>query len=109
MSSDQIILDNRGVAWIAGANVKVVEVVLDHVQGQSPEQIHENHPNLALAQIRAALAYYSEHPLEIDALIRQGQERYEAGYAKPENQAWREKMLLRAAAGQAALKEEAAA
>ena len=39
-------LDERGVAWIAGANVKVAEVVLDKIAyGSSPEEIHFQHPN----------------------------------------------------------------
>ncbi len=34
-------LDHRGVAWIAGTRVKVIEVVLDKIAyGWSPEEIH---------------------------------------------------------------------
>lgn len=109
MNTDIIYLDERGVAWISDTNTKVVEVILDHVQGQSWEQIHAEYPHLSLAQIRAAVVYYGEHTQEIDTLMRQWQARYETEYAKPENQAWREKMRLRAAAKHAMLKEESAA
>ena len=90
--------DERGVAWIDDTNVKVVEVVLDHVQGNSPEHIHEEYPHLALAQIYAALAYYYDNRQEMDALMQQWQARYDEEYAKPENQALREKIRARAAA-----------
>ena len=37
----QIELDARGVAWIRGTKVKVIEVVLDKIAyGSSPEEIH---------------------------------------------------------------------
>lgn len=67
----QIELDNQGVAWIAGANVKVTEVVLDKMaHGWSPEEIHFQHPHLSLAQIHAALTYYYENQSHLDAQIR---------------------------------------
>ena len=50
----QIELDERGIAWLAGTRVKVLEVVLDKIAyGSSPEAIHFQHPNLSLAQIPA--------------------------------------------------------
>jgi hypothetical protein len=37
-------LDDPGVAWIAGANTKVIEVVLDKLAyGWSPEEMHLQH------------------------------------------------------------------
>ena len=99
--------DERGVAWIDDTNVKVVEVVLDHVQGNSPEQIHEEYPHLSLAQIYAALAYYYDNRQEIEALRQQWQASYEAGYAQSSNHAWRDELRLRAAAKRAILKEDA--
>jgi uncharacterized protein (DUF433 family) len=65
-------LDERGVAWIDDTNIKVVEVVLDkRAYGWSPEEIHTQHPDLSLAQIHAALSYYYDHQLAIDAYIEQ--------------------------------------
>ena len=70
----QIELDDRGIAWIAGTKVKVVEVVLDKLAyGSSPEEIHSQHPNLSLAQIHGALTYYYEHQ-DNDEQIRRGLE-----------------------------------
>ena len=66
----QIEVDPHGEAWIAGTNVKVIEVVLDKVaHGWSPEEIHFQHPHLTLAQIHGALTYYYEHQAQFDELI----------------------------------------
>ena len=63
-------LDTDGVAWIVGANTKVIEVVLDKMaHGSSPEEMHFQYPHLSLAQIHAALSFYYEHQSEIDAQI----------------------------------------
>ena len=71
----QIEIDDRGIAWIGGTNVKVVEVVLDKIAyGWSPEEIHFQHPHLSLAQIHAALTYYYENQTHMDAQIRRGLE-----------------------------------
>ena len=62
--------DERGVAWIDGKNIKVVEVVLDHLAyGWSADAIHEQHPQLSLAEIHSALAFYYDHTAEFDAQI----------------------------------------
>lgn len=67
----QIELDDRGVAWISGTKVKVVEVVLDKIAyGSSPEEIHFQHPHLSLAQIHGALTYYYENQEKVDEQIR---------------------------------------
>lgn len=66
----QIEIDDQGVAWIVGANTKVIEVVLDKIAyGWSPEEIHFQHPHLSLAQIHSALAYYYENKERLDAEI----------------------------------------
>jgi uncharacterized protein (DUF433 family) len=68
-------LDEHGVAWIEGANVKVAEVVVDRLAyGWSPEEIHFQHPHLSLAQIHSALGYYYDHQATLDAQIA-GQEK----------------------------------
>ena len=60
--STLIELDQRGVAWIIGTKVKVIEVATDKLaHGSSPEEMHLQYPHLSLAQMYAALAYYYEH------------------------------------------------
>jgi uncharacterized protein (DUF433 family) len=71
----QIEPDERGIASIGGTRTKVTEVVLDKIAyGWSPEEIHFQHPHLALAQIHAALTYYYENQTELDEQIRLGLE-----------------------------------
>ena len=60
-------LDERGAAWIADSNVKVIEVAIDHAAYDwDAEEIHAAHPHLPLAQIHAALSYYHDHKAEMD-------------------------------------------
>lgn len=72
-TAPHIHLDSRGVAWVDDTNTKVVEVALDRIaHGWSPEEIHFQHPHLSLGQIHAALGYYYDHQVEMDADIRRG-------------------------------------
>jgi uncharacterized protein (DUF433 family) len=69
-------LDDQGRAWLDATNVKVIEVVLDHLAyGWNAETIQENHPHLSLAQVYAALAWYYDHQAEMDTEIEQQEER----------------------------------
>src|SRR2546423_1965011 len=89
-------LDDTGVPWIAGANTKVVEVVLDKkAYGWSPEEMHRQHPHLSMAQIHAALAYYYEHQAEVDADIERRDRYVEELRAQQKNQFTREELLRR--------------
>ena len=66
-----VLIDGHGHAWIDNTNIKVVEVVRDHLAyGWSPEEIHWQQPHLSLAQVYAALAYYHDHRDSMDAEIR---------------------------------------
>ena len=69
-SYEHIMMDDRGVPVISGANTKVVEVVgLARFHHLAPEEICEELPHLTLGQIHSALAYYWDHQDEIDADI----------------------------------------
>jgi uncharacterized protein (DUF433 family) len=75
-------LDENGRAWIDTTRVKVIEVVLDHLAyGWTPEEMHLQHPNLSVAQLYAAMAYYHEHRTEIDAQIESGVSRADSLHA----------------------------
>jgi uncharacterized protein (DUF433 family) len=64
--------DERGVAWIADTNTKVIEVVMDQAAyGWDAEEIHAAHPHLSLAHIHAARSYYSDHNGELDGQMQQ--------------------------------------
>jgi uncharacterized protein (DUF433 family) len=67
---DHIALDERGIAYIGGSQLKVTDIVIDSEHwGLSAREIQENYPRLSLAQIHAALAYYHDHKTEIDRQI----------------------------------------
>ena len=71
VATTHIDIRENGVAWIAGANTKVIEVVLDKIAyGWNPEEIHFQHPHLSMAQIHATLAFYYENQQEIDAEVQ---------------------------------------
>ena len=48
-----------GKPHIAGTRIRVIDVYVWHeLQGQTPDEIVSNHPELSLANVYAALAYY---------------------------------------------------
>ncbi|MSP39851.1 MAG: DUF433 domain-containing protein [Deltaproteobacteria bacterium] len=64
---EHIILTDAQIPMIAGTNMKVVELVLNHLaHGWSPEELHFQHPTLSMGQIHSALAYYWDHKTELD-------------------------------------------
>jgi uncharacterized protein (DUF433 family) len=65
-----IVIDDKGVARIAGKRMRVIDVVLDRLAyGLNPDQIRDERPHLSLAEIHAAFAYYYDHKSELDAVI----------------------------------------
>lgn len=74
-----IVLDEKGVARIAGSRSRVIDIVLDkQAHGMSPEQIHEAYSHLSLAQVYAAFAYYYDHQAELDREIERRLKEVEA-------------------------------
>ncbi len=67
---NHISLDASGTAWVRDKNVKVLEIVQDHLAyGWSADTIHEQHPGLSLAEVHSALAFYYDHTAEIEKQI----------------------------------------
>lgn len=65
-----VILDELGVAWIAGSTMKVVELVMaQRAHGWSPEEIAFQFPHLDMVQVHGALAYHRDHQSELDEEI----------------------------------------
>ena len=65
---EHVVLDENGVAWIEGANTKLVELVAAaKAHGWSPEELAYQHPHLTLGQVHSALAYYWDHREVLDA------------------------------------------
>ena len=62
-----ISLDSASVPVLTGTQVKVVEIVLDHLaHGADAEEIQRQFPFFSLGQIYSALAYYYDHQEKID-------------------------------------------
>jgi len=90
--------DDQGRAWIDDANVKVIEIVLDHIAyGWTAEAIQENHPSLTRAQVYAALAWYYDHQVDLDAEIERQSARLEAFRASAKPSPLARRALLRRA------------
>ena len=69
-SYERIRLNDKGVPFVAGTTMKVVELVMaQKAYGWSPEELHFQHPYLSMSQIYSALAYYWEHKEKLDADI----------------------------------------
>jgi len=89
-------LDERGVAWIADSNVKVIEVAMDHTAyGWDAEEIHAAHPHLPLAQIHAALSYYHDHKPGLDEQMTRQMENYRRHRAESPRQLTRAELQAR--------------
>lgn len=65
-----IAMGSDNVPIVAGTQVKLVEIILDHLaHGSDAQEIHREFPHLSLGQIHSALAYYYDHQDELDAEI----------------------------------------
>jgi uncharacterized protein (DUF433 family) len=71
----------NGHPLIAGTGVSVRVIAIDSNRGLSPEEIAADRPQLSLAQVFAALAYYHANKPEIDADIEAEAHAYEDGAA----------------------------
>ena len=70
LASSHITIDQDGVARIDDTRMKVVHLIKEKIARKaSVEQLHEAYSHLSLAQIYAALAYYHDHQVELDAQI----------------------------------------
>ena len=63
-----------GKPRIAGHRIRVQDVVIWTEQEQSPDEIVADFPQLSLADVYAALAYYHDHREDIDRDIREDEE-----------------------------------
>jgi len=71
-------LDENGTAWLGDTGVKVIHLVREHIHWHwEALQILQNHPDLTLAQIHAALSYYYEHQAEFNEIIEREEQEAE--------------------------------
>ena len=94
VSVGRIRLDEEGVAWIDGTQVKIIELAIDKLaHGSSPEEMRFQYPHLSLAQIHAALAYYYDHQAELDSEIERRLKYADDLAARDRESPLREKLL----------------
>lgn len=59
-------------AFIIGSRIRVQDIYIDsEIHGMTPDQIADGYPDLTLAQVHAALAYYFDYRSEIHEELRQ--------------------------------------
>ena len=56
---------------IAGTRIRVANIVLWTEQGTSPDEIVAEYPQLTLADVHAALAYYHDHSDQLEAQMKE--------------------------------------
>jgi uncharacterized protein (DUF433 family) len=62
-----------GQPIIAGKNFKIKHIALDLIaEGWNADEIQRQHPQLTLAEVHSALAYYYDHKEEMDKEIEEG-------------------------------------
>lgn len=62
---------------VAGTRVSLDSVVINWLNGETPESIVENFDTLTLESVYGALAYYLANREEIDEYLRQGEIEFE--------------------------------
>jgi len=63
-----VFLDERGIPRVGKFAMTVAQLATGHVHhGWSAQELHWQYPDLAIAEIHSALAYYYDHQKTIDA------------------------------------------
>ena len=98
VSVEHILIDEGGIARLAGRRTKVAQIAMDKIAfGWDAEQIQRQYPHLGMSEIHAALAYYYDHQGEIDRQIAEGKERAESIRLQTENRSLADQVRKRAA------------
>jgi uncharacterized protein (DUF433 family) len=70
-------MDATGTVRVHGTRLTLDTVLGAYERGDTPQEIVEGFPDLSLADVHAIIAYYFRHREEIDAYLREGDERGE--------------------------------
>lgn len=63
-------LGDDGTIRITGSRVTLDSVIRQFKQGATAEQIQEDFPSLVLRDIYTAIAYYLQHPQQVEEYLR---------------------------------------
>ncbi len=77
-------VDPEGVVRIGGTRVTLDTVVAAFAEGATPEEIVQQYPTLALADVYAVLSYYLRQPEAVEAYLKERQA--QAGKVRRENE-----------------------
>jgi len=77
MERNDYIEQRNGGFYVAGTRVSLDSIVYSFSAGDSPETIRQNFSSLTLEQVYGAIAFYLAHEQQIDANIREGEEKIE--------------------------------
>jgi uncharacterized protein (DUF433 family) len=66
-------IDDGGVVRVGATRVTLDTLVASYREGNTAEEIVQQYPTLALADVHAAIAFYLKHVPEIDAYLLQRQ------------------------------------
>ena len=69
--------DEDGVVRVRGTRVRLDTVVYAFNQGASGEEILQQYPSLALADIYATISYYLKHRSSVDDYLKERQQRHD--------------------------------
>jgi uncharacterized protein (DUF433 family) len=78
-------INKDGVARVGGTRVTLDTVVEAFKEGASPEEIVQQYPSLQLVDVYAVITYYLQATEEVEAYLRERQQRAEA--VRRENEA----------------------
>src|SRR5919199_2233431 len=78
-------MDADGVVRVAGTRVTLDTIVSAFSEGATPEEIVSQYSSLDLADVYAVIGYYLRHRTDVEAYLRQRQQR--ADVVRKENEA----------------------
>lgn len=83
-----------GIVVIAGTQIKVIEVAMDHLAHHwTAEDIQHQYPELTLGQIHSALAFYFDNEADLTSEIEEQLKREDRLLSAHSNTALRAKLL----------------
>lgn len=69
--------DEDGVVRLEGTRIRLDTVVYAFNQGASAEEILQQYPSLALANIYATITYYLQHQTAVDDYLKERQQEHD--------------------------------
>ena len=68
-----LVMDEHGAWRVGGTRVTLETLVAAFHGGETPEEIHEQYPSVALGDVYAVLTYYLRHPETVRTYLEERQ------------------------------------